>query len=111
MSGELTLTRRGLLAGCGWLCVSRGLSAADHLPHVTAVAFAAENNRIGDDRILVGSQAGVSVLDSSGKVLRSLSTELHNVHDLCFSPDGRLIAVGRYAGRVGCGRIFRLADW
>jgi WD40 repeat protein len=52
----------------------------------------------------------VSIRDSpDGEVRGSLATELDNVHDLCFSPDGRLLSVaGGTPGELG---VIEMWDW
>jgi WD40 repeat protein len=62
-------------------------SASD--PPITAIAFAPDNKHV-----LTGSQAGVHVRTWPDlKPHRSIKTELANVHDLAFSPDGKVLAV------------------
>lgn len=58
-------------------------------PPVTALAVAPDGKFV-----LVGSQAGLEVRSyPSLEPLRTLPTELPNVHDLAFSPDGKTLAV------------------
>ena len=87
---------------------SRCLASNDlHPAHVTAVRFAP-----GGQQIVIGSQAGVEVRDAKGKnILRRIPTELENVHDLCFSPAGDLIAIaGGTPGEWGAVEWFHWPD-
>jgi len=58
---------------------------------VTAIAFAP-----GGEQVLIGSQRGIEIQSWPGLAgVESLRTELINVHDLQFSPDGKqLLAAG-----------------
>ena len=67
-------------------------------PPVTAMAVAPDGKSI-----LVGSQAGVEVRSYPAlERIRTLRTEIPNVHDLAISPDGKLLAVaGGIPGKRG----------
>jgi len=72
-------------------------------PPVTAVAFAPDGKQV-----VAGSQAGIHVVSwPKLQRVRSLKTELQNVHALAFSPDGkRLLAAGGEPGETGVVEIF-----
>jgi len=77
--------RGALLAG--WTLVAPVACAAE--PPITALAFTPDGKSV-----LVGSQAGVQVRTWPDlKPLRLLGTEVANVHDLAFSPDGKTLAI------------------
>jgi WD40 repeat protein len=58
-------------------------------PPVTAISFAPDGKSV-----VVGSQAGVKLFTWPDLRLdRTISTELSNVHDVAFSPDGKMLAV------------------
>jgi len=105
VNGRL-LSRRQLMASGAAICSSRGIFASEnHAPHVTAVAFSPSG-----DQIIVGSQAGVSIRDAAtGATVRAIATELDNVHDLRFSPDGRVIAIA--GGTPGESGAVELVQW
>jgi WD40 repeat protein len=64
-------------------------AAAATLPPLTAVAFAPNG-----EAILIGSQAGVELQTwPERERIATLPTELANVHDLAFSPEGKVLAV------------------
>jgi WD40 repeat protein len=88
------------LAAC--LLVALATFAAD--PPVTALAMTPDGKSV-----VSGSQAGVQVLTGPDfKPSRSLKTELSNVHDLAFSPDGKLLAVaGGSPGEKGMVELYR----
>ena len=63
-------------------------SSALAAPPVTAVAFTPDYSAV-----VVGSQAGLEVKSWPAlELLSSLPTELINIHDLAFSPNGKLLA-------------------
>ena len=96
---ERHFSRRQVIAtSAAWL-TSRGVCAANAAePHVAAVAFTPDGKQI-----IAGSQAGVSIRDrQSGASLRTIATEMDNVHDLRFAPDGQLVAIaGGIPGESG----------
>ncbi|MEM8667258.1 MAG: hypothetical protein AAGG48_07065 [Planctomycetota bacterium] len=67
-------------------------------PHNTSIAFSADGKFV-----VVGSQAGVEVRQSESlTVLRTIELEMDSIHDVCFSPDGRWLAVaGGFPGETG----------
>ncbi len=67
-------------------------------PPVTALAFAPDGQSV-----LIGSQSGIEVRSYPAlEVSRTLATEIPNVHDLAFSPDGKTLAVaGGIPGKRG----------
>ena len=74
-------------------------------PPVTALAIAPDGKSV-----VVGSQAGVEVRSYPAlEPLRTLSTELPNIHDLAFSPNGKALAVaGGIPGKRG---IVEFVSW
>lgn len=76
--------------------------AAD--PPVTALAMAPDGKSV-----VTGSQAGVQVLTWSDlRPFHSIKSELSNVNDLAFSPDGKILAVaGGSPGEKGTVELFR----
>lgn len=71
-----------------WACASTAVIAWAE-PPLAALTFAPDAQHL-----LTGSQAGVSVLDwPSGQPVRELDPPFANVHDIGFSPAGRLLAV------------------
>src|SRR5262249_5590377 len=74
-------------------------------PPVTALALSPDGQAV-----LVGSQSGIEIrsattLEKTG----TLPTEIPNVHDLAFSPDGKTLAVaGRVPGKRG---LVELYSW
>jgi WD40 repeat protein len=86
-----------------WLVAAPVALAAD--PPVTALAFTPDGKSV-----LVGSQAGVQVRSwPELKPLRSLPTELSHVHDLAFSPDGRMLALA--GGSPAENGTIELLEW
>src|SRR5262245_22038581 len=81
------------------------LCGAGVAPPITALAFAPDGKSV-----VVGSQAGVQVLSwPELKKARTLPTKLEHVHDLAFSPDGKILAaVGGAPARLGSIELF---DW
>lgn len=82
----------GLLAGP---LAAAPLAAA---PPVTALAVAPDGKSV-----IVGSQAGLEVRSYPAlEAIRPLPTDIPNVHDLAFAPDGRTLAVaGGIPGKRG----------
>jgi WD40 repeat protein len=93
--------RTGLLLAATVLCAAGESLAAK--PPATAVAFTPDGKAV-----VVGSQAGIVVRSWPGlKPVRTLKTELQNVHDLAFSPDGKwLLAAGGEPGETGNVEVF-----
>jgi WD40 repeat protein len=70
-----------------WLGIACMVSVANGAPPVTAVAFAPDGKQA-----VLGSQAGIEIHSWPYlKVAGNLPTELDHVHDLAFSPDGRML--------------------
>lgn len=76
-------------------------------PPVTALAVAPDGKSI-----LVGSQAGLEVRSYPAlESTRTLPTEIPNLHDLTFSPDGKTLAVaGGIPGKRGIVEFFSWPD-
>jgi len=76
---------------------------AKPLPPITALAVAPDSKSI-----LAGSQSGIQILTYPDlKPDRTLPTELLNIHDLAFSPDGKSFAVaGGIPGKRGMVELF-----
>jgi WD40 repeat protein len=87
-----------VLSGVGQ---SRAAAAA---PPITAVAFTPDNTAV-----LLGSQAGIEVRSWPAlEHLAMLPTELANIHDLAFSPDGKILAAaGGHPAEDGTVELFR----
>jgi WD40 repeat protein len=75
----------------GILClITPVLAAAAIRPPITAIAVTPNKAAV-----VVGSQSGVEVRSwPSLEQVTTLPTELANIHDLAFSPDGKILAVG-----------------
>lgn len=99
------LSRRRMIASCVAVSAVRHVWARELSAHVTAVCFAPDAKRI-----VVGSQAGVSIHDASDYSMTArISTELDHVHDVRFSPDGQLLAIaGGVPGELGA---VELVEW
>jgi WD40 repeat protein len=82
-------------------------SSAASDPPITALAFAPDHKHV-----LTGSQSGVQVRTWPDlKLDRSIKTELANVHDLAFSPDGKTLAVaGGSPAEKGLVELFQWPD-
>lgn len=80
------------------LAMSLFLHPARAAPPITALTFSPD-----DATLVVASQAGVELRTwPELKASRTLPTELANVHDLAFSPDGRALAIaGGAPGEAG----------
>ena len=89
LAGVTLQVARGIVA----VCLLSGLtanSASGANPPVTAVAFSPDGNRV-----VVGSQAGIEIRDWPQLTRQqTLTAEFPNVHELAFSPDARVLAVG-----------------
>jgi len=92
-----------LFSLCVLCCLGVSTSAHAAKPPVTAVAFTPDGKAV-----VVGSQAGIAVRSWPGlKPVRVLKTELQNVHDLAFSPDGKwLLAAGGEPGETGAVEVY-----
>lgn len=88
-------SRKTTVAFVACLLFVSPLSAA---PPVTAVAFAPDGKSI-----LSGSQAGIEIKTwPELKQVRTLATEIPNVHAFAFSPDGKTLAIaGGIPGKRG----------
>lgn len=80
------------------------LSADIVEPPITAAAFAPDGKSI-----VVGSQAGLNVRSwPELKPVRSLATKLSHIHDVAFSPDGKMLAaVGGRPAEEGAVEFYR----
>jgi WD40 repeat protein len=88
-----------------FLSIAPRHAPAATLPPITAVAFAPEG-----DAVVVGSQAGVEVRTWPAlQQTTKLPAELANVHDLAFSPDGKMLAVA--GGEPGAEGTVELYGW
>jgi len=88
-------------------CFLYSLSAIAIEPPITAIAFAPDGKSV-----VVGSQAGVKILTWPDlKFDRAISTELANVHDIAFSPDGvKLAVVGGSPAEKGTIELWQWPD-
>ena len=80
-----------------------GLAANEKTAPVTALVIAPDGKSI-----IAGSQAGIQILTYPDfKPDRTLPTELPNIHDLAFSPDGKTVAIaGGIPGKRGMVELF-----
>lgn len=88
-----------------FICLSNLIFGVE--PPITALALTPNRQHY-----VTGSQAGMAVyrLNDHGKV-RSLTSKLHHVHDLAFSPDGKnLLAVGGAPAELGEAELFAWPD-
>jgi WD40 repeat protein len=87
-----------------WCLIVSANAAAETLPPITAIAVTPDKTAV-----VVGSQAGVEVRSwPSLERLAALPTELANVHDLLFSPDGKtLVVVGGHPAVEGGVELYR----
>jgi WD40 repeat protein len=88
-----------------WLLLCVLTAPATAAPPITAAAFTPDGRAV-----LVGSQAGIEVRNwPELKVIANIKTELANVHDLSFAPDGKtLLAAGGSPGEAG---IVEVLSW
>lgn len=91
------------LAGV-WCLVARAKVTAATLSPITAIAVTPDKAAV-----IVASQAGVEVRSwPSLARVATLPTELANVHDLAFSPDGKILAVvGGHPAVEGGAELYR----
>ena len=60
------------------------------MPPITSLVFSKDGKSV-----VASSQAGLHLYDyPSLKLQRTIKVKAHNIHDLAFSPDGKLLAVG-----------------
>jgi WD40 repeat protein len=86
--GHRFASRHAGLAICVALCTLASISRAAE-PPVTAIAFAPDGRSVA-----VGSQAGVAIYNWPDlKKQKMFDTQLVNLHDLAFSPNGESLAV------------------
>lgn len=75
------------------VCIFLGVTASALRaaePPVTALAFAPDG-----ESVIAGSQAGLHVYSWPGlRRQRTLNLSMNSIHDLAFSPDGQMLAVG-----------------
>lgn len=83
------------------LIVSNGVEGAE--PPITALAFAPDG-----EAVVVGSQRGLDLFSwPELKRIRTLKTQLPQIHDVIFSPDGQKLAiVGGVPAEEGMTEIF-----
>lgn len=76
-------------------------------PPITAIAFTPDHSAV-----VIGSQAGLKVRSWPAlEPVETLPTELTNIHDLTFSPDGKtLVVVGGIPAEYGTVELFRWPD-
>jgi WD40 repeat protein len=81
-------SRRQFLAAVSTVIGSSGALAGSVSPPITALTFSPDGSQI-----ITGSQSGLTLLDDSAALVKSLIVEMDNVHDVQFSPDGNLLVV------------------
>jgi WD40 repeat protein len=86
-----------------FLLVLVKLTEATAAPPITAAAFAPDGRAV-----LIGSQAGIEIRSwPELKVIRNIKTELANVHDLSFAPDGKtVLAAGGSPSEAGIVEVY-----
>ena len=100
------LSRRRFLSVGGTLCPGFCFAATAHQAHITAVTFSPDGKQI-----VSGSQSGVLLRDSEGNAVERIRSRLDNVHDLRFSPDGKMLAIaGGTPGESGTVEFLRWPD-
>lgn len=78
--------------------------AGSAAPPTTALTFTPSA-----DRLVAGSQSGLSILDLAGNQTGSISVEMGNVHCLQFSPDGHtLVVAGGNPAETG---VIEFIEW
>jgi len=94
----------GVLTLGALFCVSSALGQTDFAAPITAAAFSPDSRML-----VIGSQAGLEI--RSGAKLttkRPLPTKLSHIHDIRFSPNGKLLAVaGGEPSEVGVLEVYR----
>jgi WD40 repeat protein len=89
MAKREKISQRLVATGVWWF-IGLAQATAATLPPITAIAVTPDKAAV-----VVGSQSGVEVRSWPSLVrVAELPTELANVHDLAFSPDGKVLAVG-----------------
>lgn len=88
-----------------WLLLCMLTASATAAPPITAAAFTPDGRAV-----VIGSQAGIEVRSwPELKVIGTIKTDLVNVHDLSFAPDGKtLLAAGGSPGEAG---IVEVLSW
>jgi WD40 repeat protein len=88
-----------------WLLLCMLTASATAAPPITAAAFTPDGRAV-----VIGSQAGIEVRSwPELKVIGTIKTDLFNVHDLSFAPDGKtLLAAGGSPGEAG---IVEVLSW